>query len=500
MKKLEKILLFAATAGLLFSCSKTDLEEDLLNKDYSGQDLKCAGCPTKVVHVTPSGGDDADNLAAAFAEAARYGKGSVVQLAEGEYKISHLDVYDFYGTLKGKGKAKTIITVLPGIISFDECVENKIVPCIMRFVGGDVQLRDFTIKTLPGPVSVGGYIYSMINFSSFSQDYELGNETRSIRAVVDHVSVKGQFDEGGGYGGYNSAMGVRAGFDFFPAYEEPETRQPREKIQIAITNSDFENFSYALVIEGIKNSKVVIGRMHKGNYFSNCHQAGGIWEERDNEILVEGNLFDINDCGLDIDNTPWYSYFKPEPSIKGTVSILRFNTFNLKGGWYGFWLADPSRATDPGAPASIMVNNNFFHMEDGGWTCIAGYLLKGTVIRNNRFTGKGYEGIDLADRAGYWWFNTDGLYNERGFILGNNFSSATFDDCAVYLGEGTKNWTIVARETDIITDMGIDNRIIEVSGRPLRPWQGMRENHTRPNRPGQEKLDQHPMVNQLIDR
>jgi hypothetical protein len=500
MKTLKTILFFTVTAGLLLSCSKTDLDEDYLNADRSGTDLKSVNCPSKVVFVSPSGGDDTEILKAAFAEAEGYGRGSVVQLAKGEYKLSHLDVYDFYGSLKGKGKTETIITVLPGIISFDECVAKKTVPCIMRFVGGDVRLSDFTIRTPPGPVSVGGYIYSIINFSSFTQDFEFGNENRSINAVVDNVSVKGQFDEGGGYGGYNSAMGVRAGFDFFPVWEEPETKQPREKMNISITGSDFENFSYALVVEGCKNSKVVIGKINKGNHFFNCHQAGGIWEERDNEIVVEGNFFDINDCGLDLDNTPWYSCFNNEPSIKGTVSKLRFNTFKLKGGWYGFWLADPSRATDPGAPASIMVYDNLFNMEDGGWTCITGYLLNGTVIKNNRFTGSGYQGIYLDDRADYWWFDTEGIFNENGLILGNNFSSANFDDCAIYLNEGTKNWTIVAAETVSITDMGTGNKIIGVSGRHPRPGHGTEKNHLNSNPPWHGNFDKHPQMNHGKDR
>jgi hypothetical protein len=499
MKTLKKILFLTVTAGLLFSCSKTDLDEDYLNEDSSGTDLKSAMCPSKVVFVTPSGGDDAENLKVAFAEAAAYGRGGVVQLAIGEYKLSHLDVYDFYGSLKGMGKTQTIISVLPGIISFDECVAKKTVPCIMRFVGGDVRLSDFTIRTPPGPVSVGGYIYSIINFSSFTQDYETGNQNRMINAVVDNVRVIGQFDEGGGYGGYNSAMGVRAGFDFFPVWEEPATKQPREKMNFTIINSDFENFSYALVVEGFKNSKVVIGKINKGNHFINCHQAGGIWEERDNEIVVEGNFFDITEAGLDLDNTPWYSCFNNEPSIKGTVSKLRFNTFKLKGGWYGFWLADPSRATGPGAPASIMVSDNRFIMEEAGWTCIVGYLLKGTVIKNNRFSGLGYQGICLDDRADYWWFATDGLYNENGFILGNNFSSANFDDCAIYLSEETKNWTIVAGETESITDLGTGNKIIEASGRHPRPGYG-RGNHPHSSPPGYRNFDKHPYMNYHRDR
>lgn len=494
MKPLKKILFFTVTAGLLFSCSETGLDEDYLNEDDSGSDLKCTKGPSKVVFVKPSGGDDAENLKAAFAEAAGYGRGSVVQLMKGEYKLSHLDVYDFYGSLKGMGKTQTIISVLPGIISFDECVEMNTVPCIMRFVGGDVRLSDFTVRTPPGPVSVGGYIYSIINFSSFTKDYESGNESRSINAVVDNVSVIGQFDEGGGYEGYNSAMGVRAGFDYFPVWEEPYTKQPREKINFTITNSDFENFSYALVVEGFKNSKVVIGKINKGNHFFNCHQAGGIWEERDNDIVVEGNSFDIHEAGLDLDNTPWYLLFNSEPSIKGTVSKLRFNRFELKGGWYGFWLADPSRATEPGVPSSIMVNDNLF-MEDGGWTCIAGYLLKGTVIKNNRFTGHGFQGICLFDRADYWWFDTDGLFNENGLILGNNFSSANFDDCAIYLNEGTKNWTIVAGKTESITDLGTGNKIIGVSGMHPRPGHGTIKNHPHPNIPGHENFNNHPQMN-----
>lgn len=488
MKTLKKILFLTTAVVLLFSCSKTDNDEP-----FSAIGLKAKKVTHEVFVVNPGGIDDTPALCQAFEDAKAAGPGSVVQLIEGEYHVGYMEIYDFYGSLMGAGKDKTIITVLPGM-DLDALFAQHLIHSMVKFVGGDVHLSHFTMQTPPGLLSVGGpgwgHIYSLINFSSFNSVYESGNENRSINAVIDNVCFKGQRVEEGGYPGYvegffyNSVMGVRAGFDYFSPYVAPDPLLPREKINLKITNSDFDTFCYGLGIEGIKNSKIIVGEVNRGNYFINCDQQGGIWEFRDMEILVEGNIFNVYKNGFDQDNYPWYACFRYEPSTKATISNCHHNMFNLMHAEYGLWFTDVCRITEPeGVPVAYNIKNNLFEMHDAYDWGIRSRLTKGMVIRNNRFCGTG--GMAISVESPY--FEYYGVYNEEGLILGNNFSTAQFDMCAVWLRPDTRNWTVVGGNIkDQVWNDGVGNIITGVnvssSDKPL----------------GRSIKDKLPPMNQLI--
>lgn len=464
MKALKVFVIMILAAGLLFSCSRTGYEDD-----FSGVGLKAKKVTPEVIVVTPSGGDDTGNLLAAFDEAMSYGPGNVVKLVEGEYHVGYMEIYDFCGSLMGAGKGKTIITVMPGM-NLDELFAQHLIHSQVKFVGGDVHLSHFTMQSPPGLLSTGGpgwgHIYSLLNFSSFNSVYESGNENRSINVVIDNVSLKGQLVEEGGYVGYaeghsfNCVIGVRAGFDYYNPYVAPDPLLPREKIDLEITNSDFDTFCYGLGVEGIRNSKIVVGGINRGNHFTNCDQQGGIWEYRDSEILVEGNTFDIYRNGFDHDNYPWYACFRYEPSTKPTLGNYQHNVFNCTHGEYALWFTDFCRITEPeGVPVAYQVKNNLFDLNDPyDWGIIC-RLTNGMVIRNNKFCGPAGLGI-YADSP---YFQYYGVYNEEGLILGNNFST-DFDWAAVWMTPYTRNWTIVGGDLkDEVFNSGIDNIITGVN-------------------------------------
>ena len=462
---MKKVLLLTATAVLLFSCSR-----DYNDEDFSGIDLKAKKVTHEVFVVEPNGLDDTPALCQAFDDAKAAGPGSVVKLVEGEYHVGYMEIYDFFGSLHGAGKGKTIITVLPGI-DLDELFAQHMLHCMVKFIGGDVHLCHFTMQTPPGALSTGGpgwgHIYSLLNFSSFNPKYESGNENRSINVVIDNVCFKGQLVEEGGYEGYaeghffNCVIGVRAGFDYFSPYVAPDPLLPREKINLKITDSDFDTFCYGLGIEGIKNSKIIVGEVNRGNHFINCDQQGGIWEYRDMEILVEGNIFNVYKNGFDQDNYPWYACFRYEPSTKATISNCHHNVFNLVHGEYGLWFRDVCRITEPeGFPDAFNVKNNLFDMHDPyDWGIISRWT-KGMVIRNNKFRGPGGLAIYADSPYGDYY----GIYNEDGLIIGNNFSTASFDMCAVWLTTFTRNWSVVGGDIkDQVWNDGTDNIITGVN-------------------------------------
>lgn len=450
MKTLEKVLFFLVFAGLFIACNK---DEALFVDEAPEIGLK-AGPAGLVFMVQPSGGDDTPAIMQAFDDARAAGPGSVVQLCEGEYHVGYMEIYDFYGSLKGAGKGKTIITVLPGM-DLDALFGQHKLHCMVKFIGGDVHLSHFTIRTPPGQLSTGwpymGHIYALLNFSAFSANYEFGNDSRSINVVIDHVCFKGQLLEGGpGYvNGYNCMIAVRTGFDYFPSWETPEDPLPREKIDFKITNSEFDTFVYGLGLEGMMNSRVVIGEKNKGNIFNNLDQQGGVWESRNTVVSIEGNTFNIPaySYGLDLDDYPYYAIFRAEPSESATIYNVQNNNFNMTHSEYALFLRNTRTVTNPGEPATIyQVRNNQFNMADGYEWAILSYYTDGMVIRNNKFSGHGDLALFLVN------------YSKNGLVLGNNFSTAMLETAVAYLTPSTQNWTFVGGNfTDRVINLGVNN-------------------------------------------
>ncbi|MBE0673343.1 MAG: hypothetical protein IH591_01655, partial [Bacteroidales bacterium] len=426
----------------------------------SGMDLKAKKVMPEVFVVTPNGLDDTPALAQAFDDAKVAGPGSIVKLVEGEYHVGYMEIFDFYGSLMGAGKDKTIITLLPGM-DIDALWAQNLTHCQVKFVGGDVHMSNFTMQTPPGILSTGGpgwgHIYAMMNFSAFSAIYELGNESRSINVVIDNVRFKGHYLEGGpGYlHGYNSFMGVRVGFDCFSnVWSGP--LMPREKIDFKITNSEFDTFCYGLALEGMKNSRAVVGEKTKGNIFNNLDQQAGVWESRDVEILIEGNIFNVPEYGygFDQDDSNWYgNYLQEESSKRATLCNIQFNVFNLPFSEYALFLNNRRQlAPFNEIPVAYQIRNNQFNMTGSYPWAVVSYRTNGAVIRNNKFTGYGDVGLLL------------GTYSSGGLVLGNNFSTAEFSTAAVYLTPSSKDWTVVGGNIqDQLINLGINNIISGVN-------------------------------------
>ncbi|NLE35837.1 MAG: hypothetical protein GX622_12090 [Bacteroidales bacterium] len=447
---MKRIIFLTTVVALLFSCSKTDIDEP-----FSGIDLKAKKVGPEVFVVTPGGVDDTPALCQAFDDAKAAGPGSVVKLVEGEYHVGYMEVYDFFGSLKGAGKGRTIITVLPGM-DIDALWAQGLVGCQIKFVGGDVYLSHFTIQTPPGPLSTGGpgtgYIYSLLNFSSFNAVYELGNESRSINVVIDNVSFKGQRMEAGGYEGYagynyNCAIAVRTGLDCFPrTYSGPGV--PREKIDFKITNCDFDTFCYGVALEGMQDCMATIGKQNQGNTFNNIDQGGGLFDSRNMRLLVEGNTFNVppGSYGWDVADYQYGMPFESKPETEVTICSIQNNVFNLVNSFYGMYFYNERQFLYGEKPIALQIKNNQFNMSEIPQYCLYSVATEGMVIRNNKFCGHGYRALHLV------------TYSSNGLVLGNNFTNAEMDNAVAYLSASTKDWTFVGGNLgEMVINYGTNN-------------------------------------------
>ncbi|MFO7576053.1 MAG: hypothetical protein R6W67_12940, partial [Bacteroidales bacterium] len=327
---------------------------------------------SQVITIEPSGSDDTDAFVQAFDDAKEAGHGSVIQLCEGQYRLGFIEVRDFYGSLKGAGKGKTIITAMDNL-DISPLLARGLLPDLIKFVGGDVHLSHFTIRTPPGKISVGGSgngnILSLLSFSANNYDYEPLNEERSINVIIDNICLQGQrLETGEGYKGYvfyyNCAYALRTSGDYYKWTGDPV---PRQKVDISITNSEFDTFCYGVVLEDLKNSQLVVGEKNKGNTFNNLDRAGGVWEGRDNKIIVSGNIFNIPaySWGFAVDDYPYYSFLKNEPPQGPSLFDISNNVFNMEYADYGLFIRNILNYYYGHIPMAIQVKNNLFTMADG---------------------------------------------------------------------------------------------------------------------------------------
>ena len=259
MKKLKIIFMIVTCFGLMMSCSN---DEALF--DEQGDMSKKKPTNAQVFPVTPNGVDDTENLNNAFADAMDEGPGSVVQLMEGEYFIDLIETREFYGTLKGAGKGKTIISTIVDL-SVDKFIDQNLDVVLLNFVGGDICVKDLTIHTPQGPLSKGSidYLFGQLGFCAITAQYIA--ENKHINAVVDEVEFITQ-----GY--IYTGLLVESGFwDGIPG------GVPLADIDISVTNSSFSGpyWGYGALLMEIREGNIVVGSNGNGNIFDNCDL--GLW-------------------------------------------------------------------------------------------------------------------------------------------------------------------------------------------------------------------------------
>ena len=169
------------------------------------------------------------------------------------------------------------------------------------------------------------------------------------------------------------------------------------------------------------------------------------------KINLAGNTFNVPKMswGFDISDYPYYPLLKDEPETTTSTCNIEFNVFNLTYSDYALYMRNQRYFLNPGEkPVAFRVKNNLFNMTDYWPWGIVTQVTKDMVISNNKFTGNGYQALYLV------------LYSQGGLVLGNNFSTATFDAGAIFLNESTSNWTVVGGNIkDQVINLGTDNII-----------------------------------------
>jgi hypothetical protein len=461
MKTLKSILFFIAGACLIVACSKDEPSEP--GADIQNDALVCG----KVFKVQPTKGTDITAaLKQAFDDAIDAGPGSVVQLPEGEFELGFIEIHEFYGSFTGAGKGKTVITVKAGI-DCDGLNNQNLYGWLISFVGGDISMSDMTLKYPKGTLvcnDAHGLGAGLVIFADYNTYYTSINHY--IKASVNNVEFFGDML---GPWDYHCWNGLAAGQD------DMIWGINRSHADIKITNCTFDSFGWGVQMIGIIDGKLTLGTKGNGNTITNCAESVAFTNNINVNFEVVGNKFSVPvwSYGLVLNNSPWF--FGDEPQTKIPLYTVEGNTFNLIGANSGVWMHDHRLVSNPdeNLPVIFQARNNEFNMSNDPLTStdvfsgIAMYEVKGSVLRNNKFTGTSEFGIFAAPQD-----NPFEVWAEDGLILGNNFSTANCTISAILFSELTKNWTVVgvgkkssvinAGTNNIITGMNVKTSTVPV--------------------------------------
>lgn len=459
------LIFSVAMVSLLLSCSKE--ESNGLKNDSISSFENYAVYNAPAFTVPPSGGDDTDELLQAFADAQAAGPGAVVQLTEGTYIISSIEIHDFIGTFRGKGKDKTIVLAAPDLPckeSMDIANGKNTFSHLLKFIGGDVVIAGMTLKIPDGfacatETDYGGRdLITILSLGDYSDLYY--PENFYIKALVDDVHFIGGFDDGtGASGAYNVTLGIWAAGDFWYLLEGKD--YPFSKMNITIRNSEFENLLGAVEVANMGSEGI--------SDFSNnyCHDLMlGVFSgfNYGSKLSFRNNRF-VNNTWLDLwlDDDDWGAYMYTERT-KRTLYEITGNTFSPASGAIAINMLDWKLAVYPELnlpPMLCNISNNLFNLKPD---CI-GILAQNSqdaVIKNNKFrgscnTGILAEGIPITDWGGV---EHPAVFANNILMLGNNMSGLTSSVANIVLAEKTSNCTVVGgNNSGNVIDNGVNNKI-----------------------------------------
>ena len=464
MKTYKILSLIILCLALIMGCTN---EEELLE---TLDDLKLKKASnTTVIHVVPTGVNDNEVLKNAFEEAKAAGPGTVVQLCEGTYHLDMLQVHDFNGTLCGAGKGKTILTHVD-YVNYDEVNAYNLFPVLLKFVGGDVCIRNLSFMTKEENTN---WFAGLIGFFGYSPMHQPNDWYINVK--VDNIEVIGnRNDVGYGLMTGTDSRGMEGGVPFC-------------KIDITVTNSYFADCVwYGACIMMIAEGKVTVGSKNGGNTFipSSSWSYGnlGIWHFVNTKISVEGNHFEgqLGRCGgLDILSSPYLDHHAHSPQKFASLAMVQHNTFELSGFRSAAIIVDNRRPFYPDdEPMMVQVKNNLFTAE-GGMSALRCFQLSGAVFRNNTFRGALNNGITLGGVPADMDNGLPEVFGEDGLLLGNNFSNASFQNETVFLNSFTRDWTIMGGHIgNNVVDMGENNLItgMNINSSDMPPGQTFVDN------------------------
>jgi hypothetical protein len=199
------------------------------------------------------------------------------------------------------------------------------------------------------------------------------------------------------------------------------------------------------------------------------------------KISILNNTFSNSEVMYDVmieDNDYGFMSNTVVEPLKRCEYIIEGNTFNGIQPIPSIFTIDHwvYKGPEERLPQLFIIKNNVFNLAEGS----SGICLNNAqdaVVMNNRFKGSCSTGI-LVD--GFNPVDPENLpYAKNALLLGNNFSRLNSSVANIYLGEKSKDCTVIGSKTDgKVIDKGVNNKITGMTkGKPgLKLGPNIRDN------------------------
>jgi hypothetical protein len=410
--------------------------------------------------VSPSGGDDTDNIQAAFNAAIATGKKSIVRLTAGQFYANNIIVQNFDGVFKGAGMDLTKIDTLrgldpnlPGIelIQTDSEDPSTIYPFSIWFLFEDsnVKICDLSFEiTALNPAET--YQVFGWEFTDVSNIVRVAGHSNSVFRSVGFKGYEGNV--GGCVIGGREYLDEPGGF-----MDSADPVYGLHKIDSCL----FEDTGTSFVVAGLVDGALRFKRNKLNNVYTGIQfidNFGSIVEFSNNKLYscAEGVFILHGDVPLNgVDPDYLYQHY--------AKYRIKYNTIHST--YAGIEMMDFGLfipALDSTIKAEIYCNKLI--QEEESFAGIYGFWVHNTKVIFNKFIGAGEAGICIGidEWPGFWAPCTNWL------ILGNNVRNFQAYTAPIWLGPGSSNCFVIGRNTaETVVDEGTDNTIINL---PLHPW------------------------------
>jgi hypothetical protein len=455
MKKLFLLLIFIVP--LICSCSKDGLQNMAQLTDPMFENGAISSFAA-VIEVYP-GVDDTQALLDAFNEAATFGKGTVVKLMPGIFRIRMIEIKEFFGVLTGSGKGNTIITNLANIPKPDDVIALKKLPALIKFIGGDVTMTNLTVQLTYMPW-LGLLDFNMLMFSDYSMDFMPSD--KYIRIRLNNLEIKGISNPAPPYFAA-PVLGTKIAPDI---QRNAEGVFPRGNVDASISNCIISDFANGITVWGCKKGNIDIGT-EGGNVFEKTGRGLSINENIGVHVKIlnnkfiqipeHGNILDIN-TGETV--LPVLVNSLEVPKIDAGTYEIRNNLFDITGpNAAAIGLMDTWRVAHPENPTWMKMNWQFntFVLKNMGWIGST-YCIKDISMTNNTFAGDDMQWSVLLNTNLYWRTDLPNNISENCKLINNHFIRK---NVGLILDVNVNNWQVMGDLSNLmVNDFGENNIIL----------------------------------------
>lgn len=426
----------------------------------------------KTVIVSPSGGNDAAAIQAAFAAA---GRGGTVQLTAGTFTVnSTIYVQNFTGSFKGAGEKQTTID-MTGIGTVGLTLDKQgdaaePFPFLIGFGGGRVCISGVSVDILSaspaaswndwwtgGPADSLGAVFLV---------------TESANASFDRVVVTaGTGNDGDGYNAqsaiYITGAQQNGQYDFPDLW--PQTGGC-DRVTRCSFSGDFGVWAWGLS----RGTLTVGGCATEQNAFNDFYFPCMMTDNSDSDIVISHNRMQASYGGGVALQQGFGAPLTPLVPLPAPRYLISDNSMLATGIANFVWIEDDSQFySAPDRLSATVVGNRVDMQEDETGTlwdaAIDGWFANGIRVLDNRIWGTALAGVEVGTE---WDTSVFSAFKPASGwqIVGNDFSNLTVVNsdlsCApeVWLGPDTTRCLVVGScKPTTVLDQGTNDRLINVT-------------------------------------